>query len=174
MGVLAGCSGLSGTSGRGYVMGDGAVAEIEPADREEQIAFTGEDLEGEELSLEALRGKPVVVNVWWSACDPCIVEQPKLNRVAEQMGDRVAFVGVNIRDASVEDAQAFVRSQDVPYPSFYSEDGRALLAFSAGLGPRSVPATLVLDAEGRVAAVVPGAIPTEQTLVSLLERVLDE
>lgn len=116
----------------------------------------------------------MVVNVWWSACDPCIVEQPLLNRVAAEMGDRVSFVGLNIRDSSVETAQAYVRSQDVTYPSFYSEDGRALLAFDAGLGPRSVPANLVLDAEGRVAAIVPGAIPTEQTLVDLLERVLDE
>jgi thiol-disulfide isomerase/thioredoxin len=172
--LLAGCSSLSGTGGKGYITSDGTVTEIEPADRGAPIELADSDLEGEPVSLTELRGKPVVVNVWWSACPPCIVEQPDLNEVAGELEGRASFVGINIRDASVEAAQAYVRGQDVPYPSIYSPDGRALLSFANDLGPRDIPSTVVLDREGRIAAVVRGAIPSRQTLVSVVEKVLRE
>ena len=62
----------------------------------------------------------------------------------------------------------------MPYPSFYSPDGTALLPFAGTLNPRSIPSTVVLDAEGRIAASVNGRVPTTQTLVDLVEKVLDE
>ena len=68
----------------------------------------------------------------------------------------------------------YVRNFEVDYPSIYSADGSALLAFAGTLNPRSIPSTVVLDADGRVAASVQGRIPTTQTLLSLVETVLDE
>lgn len=172
--VLAGCSDLSGTGDKGYISGEGVPTEVEPADRGEPVALTGTDLDGEEVDLAALRGKPVVVNVWASWCPPCRVEQPDLNEAAAELGDEVTFVGLNIRDASRDNAAAYVRNLDVPYPSVYSADGAALLPFAGTLTPRSIPSTVVLDAEGRIAASVNGRIPTTQTLLSLVEAVLDE
>ncbi|QSR29527.1 redoxin [Nocardioides sp. S5] len=172
--ALTGCSGLSGTGEKGYISGTGVPTEVEPVDRGEPVELSGTDLEGGDVDLADLRGKPVVVNVWASWCPPCITEQPDLNEAVGELGDRVAFVGLNIRDASPEDAQAYVRDLEVPYPSIYSADGAALLPFAGTLTPRSIPSTVVLDAEGRIAASVNGRIPTTQTLVSLVEAVLDE
>ena len=165
---------MSGTGGKGYITGDGSVTEVAPADREEPVELDGEGLDGEDLSLADMRGKPVVVNLWASWCPPCRLEQPELNDVAAEIGDRAAFVGVNVRDLSVDNARSYVRSKDVPYPSLYSPDGRALLPFSASLTPRDIPSTMVLDRDGRVAAIVRGAIPSKQTLVDVVEKVLDE
>ncbi len=148
--------------------------EVKAADRGDPIEMTGTDLDGNEVDLADLRGKPVVVNVWWSDCTPCRVEQPDLNDAAADLGDDVVFLGLNIRDSSVERAQAFARSNDVPYASVYSPDGRALLSFAGTLNPRSIPSTVVLDKEGRIAASVQGRLPTKQTLLSLVERVSDE
>lgn len=170
--MLAGCSGLSGTGDKGYITGEGVPVEVDEADRGDPVEMSGSDLDGEPVDLADLRGKPVVVNVWWSECPPCRVEQPDLNEAASELGDDVAFVGLNIRDSSVEKAQSFVRSFEVPYGSIYSPDGSALLSFSGTLNPRSIPSTVVLDREGRVAASVQGRIPTTQTLVSLVEAVL--
>jgi thiol-disulfide isomerase/thioredoxin len=172
--ALAGCSGLSGTGDKGYISGEGVPVEVDPAAREAPITLSGVDLDGNEVDLADLRGKPVVVNVWWSECPPCRVEQPDLNEAAAELGDQVTFLGLNIRDSSAEKGQAFVRNFEVPYPSVYSPDGRALLSFSGTLNPRSIPSTVVLDADGRVAASVQGRIPTTQTLVSIVEKVLDE
>jgi len=172
--VLAGCSGLSGTGDKGYISGEGVPTEVPPADRGEPVSLSGTDLDGEEVDLAALRGKPVVVNVWASWCPPCRVEQPDLNEAASELGDEVAFLGLNIRDASRDNAAAYVRNLEVPYPSVYSADGAALLPFAGTLTPRSIPSTVVLDAEGRIAASVNGRVPTTQTLLSLVEAVLDE
>ncbi len=172
--VLAGCSSLSGTGDKGYISGEGVPVEVAPDAREAPVELSGVDLDGNELDLAALRGKPVVVNVWWSECTPCRIEQPELNEVVGTLGDKVSFLGLNIRDSSAEKGQAFVRNFDVPYPSLYSPDGRALLSFAGTLNPRSIPSTVVLDAEGRVAASIQGRIPTPQTLVSIVDKVLDE
>ena len=144
------------------------------ADREAPLELSGEDLEGNPVDLADLRGKPVVINVWWSECPPCRVEQPDLNEAAAELGGRGRFLGVNIRASSAEKGLAFTRHVDVTYPSIYSPDGSALLSFAGTLNPRSIPSTVVLDAEGRVAASVQGRIPTTQTLLSLVDVVLDE
>ncbi len=169
-----GCSGLSGTGDKGYISGTGVPVEVRPADRDEPVDLTGTDLEGSEVDLADLRGKPVVVNVWASWCPPCRVEQPDLNEAQAELGRKVTFVGLNIRDVSLDNARAYVRRFDVPYASVQSADGAALLPFAGTLTPRSIPSTVVLDAEGRIAASVNGRIPTTQTLLSLVEAVLDE
>nr|WP_253943335.1 TlpA disulfide reductase family protein [Nocardioides sp. zg-1308] len=167
--VLAGCSGLSGTGDKGYISGEGVPVEVAREDRDAPVDLSGTDLDGQDVDLAQLRGKPVVVNVWWSECPPCRVEQPDLNEAAAELGDDATFVGLNIRDSSADKALAFVRNFEVPYPSIYSPDGQALLSFAGTLNPRSIPSTVVLDAEGRVAASVQGRIPTTQTLLSLVE-----
>ena len=172
--MLVGCSSLSGTGDKGYISGEGVPVEVVAQDRGQPIELTGEDLDGNDVDLADLRGKPVVVNVWWSQCPPCRVEQPDLNEAADELGDKATFLGINIRDSSADSARSYVRGFDVPYPSVYSADGAALLPFAGTLNPRSIPSTVVLDADGRIAASVQGRVPTTQTLLSLVEKVLDE
>ena len=148
--------------------------EVKAVDRGTPVELTGKDLDGNPVDLADLRGKPVVVNVWASWCPPCRVEQPELNEAAAELGDRVVFLGLNIRDASEDNARAYVRNFDVTYPSIYSADGAALLPFAGTLNPKSIPSTVVLDEEGRIAASVNGRIPSVRTLLALVETVLDE
>lgn len=172
--LLAGCSDVEGTGDSGYVTANGQVSLIAPDDREEPVTLEGEDLEGGSLSLEELRGAPVVVNVWGSWCPPCRAEAPDLVVAATELEGRAEFVGINSRDSSTAQAKSFEATYDVPYPSFFSPDGRALLAFEGALGPRTIPATLVLDAEGRVAASIIGRVPSARTVVDVVEDVLAE
>lgn len=170
----AGCSSLEGSGDKGYVSGDGSLSLTDVADRDDPIALSGEDLNGKPLDLADYRGKPVVLPVWGAWCGPCNAEAPELVAAAEELGDDAAFVGINVRDASTAQAKSFVRKYDVPYPSFYSPDGKALLPFVGTLAPNSVPATVVLDAQGRVAASVLGTIPSTQTLVDVVHDVAEE
>jgi thiol-disulfide isomerase/thioredoxin len=172
--LLAGCSGLDGTGDKGYVTGDSQVVQRASEDREAPIELTGEDLDGEPLDIADFRGKPVVVVVWGAWCAPCRAEAPEVVAAAEKIGDQAQFVGINLRESSRETAQAFVRSNDIPYPSVYSPDGKAMLAFTGFLTPNSIPSFAVLDAEGRVAAVIPGELPSRLTLVQLVEDVAKE
>ena len=56
------------------------------------------------------------------------------------------------------------------YPSIYDDGGETLLQFGR-YRPRLPPTTLVLDREGRVAALLSGAMPSKTTLVELVEEV---
>jgi thiol-disulfide isomerase/thioredoxin len=169
--ALAGCTSLDSTGDKGFVTGDGQVTRLAVADRDGPIDYEGEDLEGESLALADYRGKPLVVVVWGSWCAPCREEAPDVVAAAEELDGEAEVVGLNIRDPSTAQAQAFVRSFDVPYRSFYSPDGKAMLPFGGVLTPNSIPSFVVLDAEGRVAASIIGALPSTDTLVELTRDV---
>lgn len=172
--LLSGCTELEGTGDKGYITGDGQIREVAPEDRGDPVDLTGEGLDGEPLDLADLRGGVAVVNVWYSTCPPCRAEQPELTSAAERTEGTAEFVGINIRENDTAMGLAFNRTFDVPYPSFYSPTGEAMLAFTGTLAPNSIPSTVVLDAEGRVAASVIGPLPSEQTLLTLVEDVAAE
>jgi thiol-disulfide isomerase/thioredoxin len=166
--LLTGCTSLQGTGDKGFVTGDGAISQVSAAERGDPVALRGKDLDGAPLDLARLRGKPVVVVVWGSWCTPCRAEAPDVVAAQKRLGGGARFVGINIRDASADQAAGFVRSFDIPYPSFFSPDGEALLAFPGTLGPRTIPAFVVLDAQGRVAASIIGRLPSVTTLVDVV------
>jgi len=172
--LLTGCDDLDKTGDKGYVTGDGFVTTVAPSERGEPVSYDGDDLDGNPLSLAEMRGKPVVVVVWGSWCTPCRAEAPAVVKAADELGDAAHFVGVNIRDASPVKGQAFVRSQGIDYPSYFSPGGDALLAFQGKLEPRTIPAFVVLDGDGRIAASIIGSLPSTQTLVDLTQDVVDE
>jgi thiol-disulfide isomerase/thioredoxin len=172
--ALTGCSGLQSSGDKGFVSADGRVEQVAAADRGDPIELEGTDLDGKPLSIVDMRGKPVVVVVWGSWCSPCRAEAPDVVAAAKELDGQAEFVGLNIRDSSADQARAFARSFELPYPSFYSPDGKAMLPFSGTLPPQAIPSFVVLDDEGRVAAAIPGALPSKTTLVDLTEDVASE
>jgi thiol-disulfide isomerase/thioredoxin len=70
-----------------------------------------------ERRLASLRGYPVVVNKWASWCGPCQFEFPAFQRAAVAFGSKVAFIGVDGKDANGA-ASAFLRKFPVTYPSY--------------------------------------------------------
>ncbi|MBM7051946.1 MULTISPECIES: TlpA disulfide reductase family protein [unclassified Rothia (in: high G+C Gram-positive bacteria)] len=163
--VLAGCSSsnddlaaqANAGDDKGYVAGDGSVTEWAVADRSEPVNFTGELFDGGELTAESLRGKPALLNFWYAGCAPCRAEAPHLNDLHKTFGEDIEFWGVNVRDEKGT-AEAFERNFEVPYSSMKDLNGKVLLALSKTVPAQAVPTTLLLDAEGRVAARVLGEI----------------
>jgi cytochrome c biogenesis protein CcmG, thiol:disulfide interchange protein DsbE len=97
-----------------------------------------------ERRIAALRGYPVVVNVWASWCGPCRFEFPTLQRLSARYGKRVAFLGVNSQDS--DDAAATFLSEDpVPYPSYTDPDKAIADSIGATLG---LPDTAFYDRRG--------------------------
>jgi thiol-disulfide isomerase/thioredoxin len=171
--VLTGCSGTDGAGDKGFVTGDGQVTRLAVDDRGAPIDYEGRDLDGRPLALSDYRGKPLVVVVWGSWCGPCRAEAPDVVSAADRLRGEAEVVGLNIRDPSPDQAKAFVRTFHVPYPSFYSPDGKAMLPFGGVLTPNSIPSFVVLDADGRVSASIIGELPSTDTLVELTRDVAD-
>lgn len=168
--LLTGC-GPAGTNSAGYIPGDGNVREYKDSARSEPLSLSGRSLEGKPLSLAAMRGKPVVINLWGAWCAVCVKEAPTLQKAHEQIGSSAEFVGIDLRDFSADNAKAFERGNHITYPSIYSPDGSALKAFSGYLSVlSSTPSTLVLDSKGRVASVIGGPVPSVLTLVELVQE----
>ena len=170
--VLTGCSDTEGSSGdAGFVSGKGVITTLPVDEREKPGEVSGESLDGEPISLADYAGSTVVVNVWGSWCGPCRAEAPDLVEAAAELeDDGVAFLGINSRDLNQAAAKAFVRRFDVPYPSIYDQGGQTLLAFRGTLTANSIPSTVVIDEQGRVAARVLGEV-SKSTLVGLVEDV---
>lgn len=169
--VTSACGGTS-TGDKGYVDGQGIVTRLTAGERKVPGDVSGTTLTGEDLSLKEYAGKVVVLNVWGSWCAECRQEARSLAGAARELQkDGVVFVGVNTKDSSPDQGLAFEKRYDVPYPSFYDPSGRTLLAFHGTLIPSAIPSTVVLDADGRVAASIQGKIPSQQTLVDLVRDI---
>jgi cytochrome c biogenesis protein CcmG/thiol:disulfide interchange protein DsbE len=72
--------------------------------------------------LRALRGYPVVVNLWASWCEPCQSEFPVYQKVAVADGRQVAFLGIDEADSN-GNAASFLRHFPVTYPSYTDPHG---------------------------------------------------
>lgn len=73
--------------------------------------------------LRALRGYPVVLNVWASWCGPCRQEMPVLQEVSADRGRKVAFLGVDLKD-NVPAAKRLLNEFPISYPSYGDPDGK--------------------------------------------------
>ncbi|HYN28267.1 MAG TPA: TlpA disulfide reductase family protein [Dermatophilaceae bacterium] len=156
---------------KGYVSGDGRVEQIAAEEREEPVDLSGRTLTGEAWSSSSARGSVVVLNVWGSWCAPCVAEAPDLQRswaAFEKSGKPVQFMGINFREDPARGA-AFAAKSGMTYPSLTDESGVLILALQ-GKAP-TVPTTLVLDTDGRIAARVNGTV-SETTLTGLVDDVL--
>ena len=158
----------SAQSADGATSSLGALTTYVKGQRPPLPELSGTTLDGAAFNVADLTGHVVVVNVWGSWCGPCRAEAPDLARLARETTARgVRFVGIDTRDTPAA-AKAFVRSFTVPYPSIVDEDGQVLLAFRDVIPVSAIPSTLVVDADGNIAAKVIGQV-TYSTLLGLVE-----
>lgn len=157
----------AGKPGEDYISGDGVVAKAAKADRAHPLDLDFTTLKGDKISLSDWRGKPVVINLWYAACPPCRSEAPILRSVAEDLGDDVNFLGVNVRD-NQEEALTFIEAFAIPFLNMLDTEGKVTELLSDVLPPQATPATIILDSKGRNAARVVGEIdePTLRELIN--------
>lgn len=93
------------------------------------------------------RGKPVVVNFFSSTCIPCQAEMPALERVHQDLGDQVTFLGMDVQDTETS-GRAFVDAVGITWQLGLDPDGSILQHVVNDVG---LPTTVILDRQGRVA-----------------------
>lgn len=119
-----------------------------------------------ERRVAALRGYPVVVNIWASWCGPCRFEFPTLQKVSAAYGKRVAFLGVNSQDSNAG-AETFLAEAPVPYPSF--SDGDQEIAHAIGAG-RGLPDTAYYGRSGKLCYLKQGPYSEHAELAADVQR----
>jgi thiol-disulfide isomerase/thioredoxin len=159
----------------GFIASDFRVKEIPQDERGEPVEWAGVTETGDELSSDDTAGDVTVVNFWYAACGPCRAEAADLESVwQEHQNDDVSFVGVNTYDQA-DTARSFAERWGVTYPSIIDvNDGAVKLAFAGATSIQATPTTLVLDQEGRIAAILIGQLEGASVLSTLVADTLAE
>ena len=104
------------------------------------------DLDGKEISLDAYKGKVVLLNFWATWCGPCRAEIPSLIRMQEAYKDRLQIIGMDVDDDNEERLRAFVKNQGINYPVAMTSDA-VRLAYG---GIAALPTVFVINRESKV------------------------
>ncbi len=110
-------------------------------------------MSGDRRSFARYRGTPLVVNFFASWCAPCLAEMPDFEQVHDEVGARVAFVGLNLQDDD-EAGRSVVERTGVTYEVGTDPDGTIFLS----LDGIAMPTTAFINAAGVIVDVHSGAM----------------
>jgi cytochrome c biogenesis protein CcmG/thiol:disulfide interchange protein DsbE len=103
-------------------------------------------LDGHPTSLEAMRGKVVVLNFWATWCPPCVDETPAL----QHMYTELKPLGVTVLGVSVDDDNAayqkFLVDHGITFPTYRDPDKKISLAY----GTEMYPETYIISRNGKI------------------------
>jgi thiol-disulfide isomerase/thioredoxin len=144
---------------------------ISPDSRKAAEHVDGKLLNGGTTSVQASKGKVLVLNFWASWCGPCQVETPQFEQVYQQLHRTgVDFLGIDTKDTR-SGARTFLSENQISYPIVYDQQGETQLRL--GDIPGVLPFTVLIDKKGRVAAVYLSKL-TANDLTGPLHKLLAE
>ncbi len=117
--------------------------------------FTLKDVNGQNVKLSDFKGKVVLLNFWATWCGPCKIEIPWFMDFEQRFKDRgFAVVGVSMDDEGWEVVKPFLERLKVNYRVVI---GTEEVSQAYG-GVESLPTTLMIDRDGRIASVHVGLV----------------
>jgi tetratricopeptide (TPR) repeat protein len=99
---------------------------------------------GEELSLDKLRGRVVLLDFWATWCGPCRVEMPEHKILWKRHGgENFVIIGVNI-DHNLSAFENYIKREEITWPQYIDQNGM----ISQMYGVRGIPHTVLIDQDG--------------------------
>ena len=143
--------------------------------------FTAQDLQGNGVNQEILKGKKLtMVNVWATFCGPCINEMPDLGALAQEYADKgVQIVGLlsdaNASDGSVsasqvELAQEIVDATGANYLHIIPGTDMMGLLYQI----TSVPTTFFVDETGKQVGTAYVGAKSKDAWATIIDQMLEE
>jgi thiol-disulfide isomerase/thioredoxin len=118
--------------------------------------FKIQDADGNAVSFNDLKGKPIVLNFWASWCPPCIEELPIFDALSQELEGEVTFVMVDLIGdrETIESGKAYLSENNLGFPVYFDteQDG------AATYGITSIPTTYFINADGYIETGVVGGI----------------
>lgn len=131
--------------------------------------FRLETIDGKTVSLDAFRGKIVLVHFWASWCPPCVDEMPSLEELYRGFSKKGLVVLAVNEDDNAVDVRRFIQKYTLTLPVLVDKNQTVAHLY----GTYKLPETYVLDAEGivRMKAIGPREWTSADTR-KLLEQML--
>jgi thiol-disulfide isomerase/thioredoxin len=108
--------------------------------------FKLKEFAGKDLTLEASRGKVVLLNFWATWCGPCRAEIPELVALQNRYKDGLQIIGLVVDDDDENEIRKVIASEGINYPVALA-DPETRFAYG---GIAALPTVFVINAEGRV------------------------
>ena len=99
-------------------------------------------LDGHPASLDALRGKAVLVQFWATWCPVCAAEQGSIAAISQDY----PVLSVAMQSEGAQQVAAYLHKRGVTYPVINDPDG----SLSARWGVTAVPASFIIDPQGQI------------------------
>lgn len=126
--------------------------------KEKAIDFTLSDGKGGQISLSDYEGKLVFLNFFTTWCKYCIEEMPEFKEVYEEYGNEefeILIVDVFAdENKSMEEIINWYENNEYSFPIVFDEFGEVSRSYYIN----GYPTTYVIDAEGYIIGVIPGAM----------------
>ena len=114
--------------------------------------YTLTGLDGAQTSIQAFRGKLLVLNVWATWCPPCRREMPSLERLSKNADNKRIVVAGIATDQSVNAVREFVAKYGITFRIFTDTPGNV----ANTLDVRVYPETLLIAPDGKIAHRISG------------------
>ena len=133
--------------------------------------FTAETTDGTFTLSDALQEKEAVLLIFWATyCEPCVREFPYIQKIYEELGDRLAVVALSIYPPDDMAAiEAFRGQYGLTFPMGRDEAG---LFNRTGLN--AIPTPVMIDRFGNVGYMIPGSLPSQAHAYRLVNAFLGD
>ena len=113
--------------------------------------FEEKDLTGKPISVSNYKGKVVLVDFWATWCGPCVNELPNVLKAYEKYHPQgFEIVGISL-DSDQEKLANFIKNRKMSWQQFFDGKGWGN-KLAAKYGVNSIPATYLLDSDGKIVA----------------------
>ena len=112
------------------------------------LNLSGTTIDGQKITLQQFKGKPVLVHYWATWCEPCKVDIARIRELQEKYQRDIVVVGIAL-DEDKAALQQFLLNRPLNWPQLYEPgglDGR----LAEELGVLTLPTMLLIDKEGVV------------------------
>jgi len=133
--------------------------------------FSVKTLDGQGITLSALRGKVILIDFWATWCGPCRESIPHLVHLRNTyQGKGFEVIGLSEDKGDVETVRNFVKSLDIPYPIAMSPQD-----VSRSYGVSALPTAFLIDREGKIQQKMLGFSPAiAKQMTSKIEELLSQ
>jgi thiol-disulfide isomerase/thioredoxin len=170
--LVSGCAAnVTNTDGLGFVASDGSAVVIDIENRTKATDLTATLLdESGTWRLTAMQRSVVFLNAWGPWCAPCRKEIPELEALYQELGSGFEVVGFATRTTKSQ-AEAFLKNKNITYTQV-QDFSSSVIARLDGIPSSTIPSTIFIDAEGRIAGWALGA--ADPTLLKSIAKSLME